>query len=243
MRIALVQQTMLQTPDDNLNQVVALIHHVAVKESCDLIAFPELSCHGFNPQIQASLTEAFCDQASAKVAAMCAANRISAMVGIAHFDASSQLPQNAYLLFDQNGAIQHHWEKQVLHGDESIIFSDGHDMGPIDIEGLTIDCLLCHELWHRDFAEKAKRLNTNYLIVPGMVSAETHQGASEYANKNNCGVALVNWSNHTFFPGRAFGRSILAMGNQAGQPAPAGLQCYCLHDTALPDAPLIWTPC
>jgi predicted amidohydrolase len=233
---------MLRSPDENLATVVDLVTRIGETEPCDLIVFPELSCHGLNPQIRESLTESFSRYASQRVAAACKSARVAAMVGIASFAGSDQQPMNGYFLYGENGSERHRWEKQLLHGDEAMVFSAGKSMGPVSMGGMQVDCLLCHELWHEQFAERARTSNVDCVIVPRMVSAETHSKAVEYSERNGCSVIIANWSNHTFYPGKGFGRSIIAQCNSNAQVAPAGLECYGNHDTGMPNKAVNWTP-
>ena len=134
----------------------------------DLVAFPEMFITGYNPQDLVA-KPAFQREAMARLDRLAAdcANGPALAIGGPWVDGASLY--NGYFLFRGGHrisvALKHHLPNETVF-DEARVFEPGPLLGPCDLGGIRVGCMICEDSWHGDVAETLAETGAGFLLVP-----------------------------------------------------------------------------
>jgi len=141
----------------------------AAAQGADLVAFPELSVAGYQPE-DLVLKPAFLDACRAAVEDLArdtADGGPAMLVGAPWVEGDK--PYNAALLLD-GGRVAGQRFKQDLPNygvfDDKRVFAAGPPQGPLQFRGARIGVLVCEDMWTPDVAETLAESGSEILLVP-----------------------------------------------------------------------------
>lgn len=169
------------------------------KYQADLIIFPELSITGYPPE-DLLLRESFISDAMhAADTLMHDIQGIHALIGHPS-DSDDGFFNSCSLIY--NGKLLGHYSKECLPNygvfDEHRYFIANDEPCVVDIKGVPVGILICHDIWHDAPAEKAVQQGAKLIICanasPFVISKHEERVdiLSEQAQKNNVAIAYTN---------------------------------------------------
>jgi omega-amidase len=208
-RLAIAQQTMHWTLEENVASIVRSLEHAA-RAGATLCVFPELALTGFHRQIASQATAAKTAPQVHAVARACATHHIAAALGAPTFDHAG-LIFNSHLYIDALGATVGTISKIGLTPPEATFFAPGVARPIVLLAGLRCSSVICREI--EDVELVCTQLpagSVDLILWPGAIrpaigsnesTAITAEAcAREIARRCNAYVVQANWPNSLNYP-------------------------------------------
>lgn len=200
LKIALAQLNLhVGDIEGNLQQHKEAIKAARDEHHADLIIFPELSITGYPPE-DLLLRPSFIDDALNAVELLIRETKgIYVLVG--HPVADNDGCFNACSLF-YNGELVARYAKECLPNygvfDEDRYFIANDQPCVVDIKGVPVGILICHDIWHKNPIQKAAALGAKLIICanasPFSIGKHEERVAllSDQAKDNHVAIAYTN---------------------------------------------------
>lgn len=180
--------------EENVSRHQRLIA-LAVKSHARVIAFPELSLTGYEPDLAANLAFTLVDERLYPLKALAAKHRMVILVG-APYKGELGLHIGTFLLFP-DGSVSL-YTKRYLHPGEEKFFVSGAENPFIQIGREKIAIAVCADLANPQHAEDAAKAGCTLYLVSAFISPGGYETDANilkgYAQKHHMEVLLSNYS-------------------------------------------------